>query len=120
MKYIKPEEKEWEDKEAYSKKILFTEDDLKSRGNIVQVVKFLARSSVKPHYHKQTKEIFYILKEGGIIFIDNKQFRAKNWETLLCEPGEIHAMINDTDEEFRILVFKINAKENDFFDKSES
>ncbi len=115
MRYFKPEEKEWEDKEAYSKKILFTEDELKSKGNIVQVVKFLPKTKIKTHYHKQTKEIFYILNEGGIISIDNQQVEAKNGDILLCEPGEIHSVINDTDEEFRILVFKINSKENDTF-----
>jgi quercetin dioxygenase-like cupin family protein len=115
MLYIKPEEKEWEDKQTYSKKILFTEDELKSKGNVVQVVKFPPKTKIKTHYHKQTKEIFYILKECGIISIDNQQVRARNGDILLCEPGEIHSVTNDTDEEFRILVFKINSKENDTF-----
>ena len=115
MRYIKQEEKEWDDKEAYSKKILFNEDELKSKGNVVQVVKFPPKTKLKPHYHKQTKEIFYILKEGGIISIDNQQFRARNGDILLCEPGEIHFVINDTDEEFKILVFKINSEENDSY-----
>jgi len=115
MKYIKPEEREWKDKEGYSKKILLTEEDFQTKGNIVQLVKFPARSKVKPHYHKQTKEVFYVLKEGGIIFIDDKKIRAKNGEIILCEPGEVHGVINDTDEEFRILVYKINAKKNDSY-----
>ena len=115
MRHIKQEEKVWEDKEAYSKKILFTEDELKSKGNVVQVVKFLPKTKIKTHYHKHTKEIFYILKEGGIISIDNQHVRARNGDILLCEPGEMHSVINDTDEEFRILVFKINSEKNDSF-----
>ena len=97
-------ERNWEDKEAYSKKILLTEDDLKSKGNVVQVVNFPPKTKLKPHYHKQTKEIFYILKEGGIISIDDEQIRAQNDDILFCEPGEKHFVINDTDEEFRIEI----------------
>ena len=79
------------------------------------MVNFPPKTKLKPHYHKQTKEIFYILKEGGIISIDDEQIRAQNDDILFCEPGEKHFVINDTDEEFRILVFKIDSKENDSF-----
>jgi quercetin dioxygenase-like cupin family protein len=66
LKYVKPDERKWYEREAYSK-ILFTEDDLKSESNVVQSVKFPPKSKLQPHYHKKTKEIFYILKLASLI-----------------------------------------------------
>ena len=113
MKIVGFDEKEWLEREGYSKKILFTEDELQSQGHVVQVVKSEAQTEIKPHHHKQTIEIFHILNGNAILFFGNKRFRAQKGDTFFCEPGEVHGVINDTDEEFLLLVFKIDAKEND-------
>lgn len=114
MKIINQEEKDWLEREGYSKKALVTKDDLKSKSNIfVQIVKNEPHTNVKPHYHKQTIEIFYILSGSGIFFINNDKNRRKPGDVILCEPGDVHGVINDTDEDFLTLVFKINPTEND-------
>ena len=38
MKLVKLDDVEWLERQGYSKKILLTENDLKSKGNLVQVV----------------------------------------------------------------------------------
>ncbi len=115
MKIARCDEKEWLKRKGYSKKVLFTEDELKSRGHLVQIVKSEAHTEIKPHYHKQTIETYYILKGKAILFCGDERFRARQGDAFLCEPGEVHGVINDTDEEFLLLVFKINAKENDSY-----
>ncbi|NIR86256.1 cupin domain-containing protein [Candidatus Bathyarchaeota archaeon] len=115
MKIVKRNEKRWLKRKGYSKRILFTEDELKSRGLLVQIVKSEAHTEIKPHYHKKTIETYYILKGKAILFCGDKRFRARKGDAFLCEPGEVHGVINDTDEEFLLLVFKINAKENDSY-----
>ncbi len=115
MKIVKDKEKDWLERQGYSKKILFTEVELRSNGNFVQIVKNEAHTEIKPHYHKQTIETYYVLKGKAILFCGDKRFRAHQGDALLCEPGEIHGVVNDMDEEFLLLVVKINAKENDLY-----
>jgi len=115
MKIIKTEEKEWKKSNGYYKKILLSENDLKSKGNLVQIVKVDKKTNIEPHYHKKASEIFFILKGNGILFVGNDKQRRKEGDIIFCEPGEIHGVINDTDDEFVWLVFKINFTENDTF-----
>ncbi len=112
MKVVKIGEKEWLERQGYSKKILLTEDDL-SKGNLFQIVKNEARTEIKPHYHEQMIEIYHILKGNAVVFCGDTRVRAQPGDTLLCEPGEVHGVVNDTDENFQFAVFKINAKDED-------
>lgn len=113
MKLIKDDKKEWLERVGYSKKILLNEDELKSSGHLVQIVKTEAHTEIIPHYHKQTIEIFYILKGNANLYFGDDKFRAQPGDTFLCEPGDVHGVINDSDEEFSLLVFKIDAQEDD-------
>ena len=113
MKLVKLNEKEWLHRQGYSKKILLTEDDLKSKGNIVQIVRNEAHTEIKPHYHEQMIEIYHILEGNAIVFCGDLRSRVKPGDTLLCEPKEVHGVVNDTDEDFVFVVFKINAKDDD-------
>ena len=113
MKFVKLTEEDWLERQGYSKKILLTEDDLKSKGNIVQVVKNKAHTEIKPHCHKQMIEIYHILKGNAEVFCGDTRVRTEPGDTLLCEPGEVHGLVNDTDEDFLFAVFKINAKDED-------
>jgi quercetin dioxygenase-like cupin family protein len=115
MKIIKQKDKTWVKFPGYFKKILLTEDDLKSKGNLFQIVKVLPNEEIKSHYHKKTKEIYYVLKGKGIIWVNYYKLRCKPSDVIVCEPGDKHGAINDTDKELVWLVFKINAMKNDTF-----
>lgn len=115
MKVVIPKERQWAKCKGYFKKILLDEKELKSKGNLLQIVKAEKGSVIKPHYHKKTSEIFYILKGKGILFVGNDRTRRKHGDVIFCEPGELHGVINDTEREFVWLVFKINARKNDTF-----
>ena len=115
MKFVKLNEKAWLKRHGYSKRILLTEDDLKSKGNIVQIVKNEAHTEIKPHYHKRMIEIYHILKGNAVVFCGDTRVRAHPGDTLLCEPKEVHGLVNDTDEDFQFVVFKIHAKDEDMY-----
>lgn len=115
MKKVNLEEKDWIKFKGYSKKILFTEDDLKSKGIAVEIAKSESGGIIKPHYHKKRKEIFYVLKGNGILWVGNDRTRRKPGDFILCEPGEMHGVINDTNEELVWLNFKINAVKDDTY-----
>jgi len=115
MKFVKQEEKEWLKRQGYSKKILLTEDDLKSKGNIVQIVKNEAHTEIKPHHHEKMKEIYHILEGNAIVFCGDTRVRTNPGDTLLCEPKEVHGVVNDTDKDFVFVVFKIDAKDDDMY-----
>jgi quercetin dioxygenase-like cupin family protein len=115
MKLVNINEKEWLHRQGYSKKILLTEDDLKSEGNVVQVVRNEAHTEIKPHYHERMIEIYHILQGNAIVFCGDLRTRVYPGDTLLCEPGEVHGVVNDTDEDFVFAVFKINAKDEDMY-----
>ena len=113
MKFVKIDDKEWLIRQGYSKKILLTEDDLKSKGNLVQIVKNEAHTEIKPHYHKEMTEVYHVLKGNAVVFCGDKRVRSQPGDTLLCEPGEVHGVVNDTNEDFQFAVFKINANDED-------
>lgn len=115
MKFVKLDTKKWIVKQGYSKKILLTEEDLKSKGNLVQIVKNKAHTEIKPHYHNNMIEIYHILKGNAVVFCGETRVRTQPGDTLLCEPGEVHGLVNDTDKDFEFTVFKINAKDQDMY-----
>ncbi len=106
---------EFKPRYTYSKDVPFTEKDLRCSGALFQVVKFQPQTSIKPHVHKKTVEVFYVKSGTGIIKMNNKEFRCKPDDFFLCEPGDVHEFINDTNEEFVILIFKTNEKDEDIY-----
>ena len=68
MKYVKLEDKKWLKRQGYSKKILLSEEDLKSKGNLVQIIRNDEQTEIKPHFHELMTEIYHILKGNAIIF----------------------------------------------------
>ena len=115
MRYVKPEEKEWLQRKGYSKKVLLSTEEIKPEGHVVQMVRSKSHTQIAPHFHKETTEIYHILQGSATLLIEDREFQAGPRETYLCEPGDIHGVINDTDEDFLILVFKINMKEDDLY-----
>ena len=115
MKFVKFTMEGWLERQGYSKKILLTEEDLKSKGNIVQIVKNKAHTEIKPHFHKHMIEIYHIVKGNAVVFCGDTRVRTKPGDTLLCEPKEVHGLVNDTDEDFQFVVFKIDAKDEDMY-----
>ena len=90
---------EWKERFTYVKNVPFDENDLKCKGARFQVVKFEPHTSIEPHYHKRTTEIFYIREGNGKIMLNKEQYDCRTDTFFLCEPGDVHSFINDTDDD---------------------
>lgn len=104
---------DWKDRFIYKKNILFDAADLHQPGAKFQIVRFLPHTKIGPHYHKRVREIFYIQAGQGIIIFNGKHYSAKTNDIFLCEPKDIHEVINDSNEEFVMLIFKTNEDPTD-------
>ena len=104
---------EWSSRFTYLKNVPFGEDDLRAKGAKFQIVKFAPGVSVFKHFHRKTCEIFYVRSGNGLIRINEIELRCSPDDFILCEPGEIHEFINDTEDDFVLLIFKTNEEEGD-------
>lgn len=115
MRVILPHQRLWQKNKDYYKKVLLYGPDIKGKIGQIQEVKFKADSMTNPHYHKVQEEIFYVLSGSAKIIINDRELRTHPGELIICEPNEIHQVINDTSQDFHLLVFKINPKKEDIF-----
>lgn len=109
----RPEPSEWKKRDSYRKQILATEEEIGFDGNLLQVVEIPPGEHVEPHYHRETEEVFYILQAGGRLVIDDTAIEPDEGEVIICEPGDVHEVKNESDRPFRILVFKVNLTDDD-------
>ncbi len=115
MKIIKQNNKEWQQKEGYSKKILLNEDDLNYKGGLVQLIKVKPREVAGVHYHKKQTEIFYFLTKNGYWMINGEKHVFEMGDTLVIEPNDEHFVMNDTEEDYIYLAFKFNYDQSDLY-----
>ena len=115
MKIILPRKRPWKKVENYAKKILLYEKDIKGKIEEIMVAKFKPDTKKDPHYHKKMTEIFYILKGGGKIIVNKEELECHPGEVIICEPNDIHQVINDTDKSFEFLVMKIKWEKGDIY-----
>ena len=104
---------EWSSRFTYLKNVPFGEDDFRSKGAKFQIVKFVPGVSVGKHFHRKTCEIFYVRSGNGLVRINGIELRSSSDDFILCEPGDVHEIINDTGEDFVILISKTNEEEGD-------
>lgn len=115
MKKLQFDKLEWKERFVYLKNVLFDENTLGQKGAKFQIVRFLPKTSIKPHFHKNVREIFYVKSGNGIIVLNNERYEAKADDIFLCEPNDLHEIINDSLEELVLLIFKINEDPEDIF-----
>ena len=115
MKNRKLSQLEWKNRFTYVKNVPFNQEDLHCEGTKFQVVKFKSGTSIKPHYHKKTFEIFYIRKGSGTLILNGEKFECQPDDFFLCEPNDVHEVVNNNDEDFIILIFKTNEVEEDIY-----
>lgn len=115
MRDVKPKEKEWLQREGYSKKVLLSSKESKLEGHLVEIVRSKPHTQIDPHFHKETTEIYHVLEGNATLLIGGRKIQTEPRETFLCEPEEIHGVVNDTERDFLLLVFKIDMEEDDTY-----
>jgi len=97
----------------YSKTIIFSSDDFPEPGHLLQVVTIPPRTRQRLHLHEQQTEVFYILEGQALISLAGQDIVAWPGDAFICSPGDEHSLWNQSDEEFSLVVFKINMPEAD-------
>ena len=112
MKIKKLNEVDWLEKVGYSKKIYFGEDDL-DKGSLVQVIRLKPGEKIEPHHHEKQSEVLYMLNKNGYFIVNDEKIEVDVGDVVVIEPMDKHITVNDTDEGFLFLCFKINFVEGD-------
>ena len=55
-------------------------------------------NSTAPHYHRQTEEIYYILRGTGMMTIDGESRPVGPLDAIAIPPGQIHTILNTGSE----------------------
>ena len=99
--------------EDYSKRIIFSLQDFEEEGHLLQVVTIPPRTKQRLHLHRQQTEVFYILEGEGLIHLSGENYMAKPGDAFICSPRDEHSLWNQSDEDFKVVVFKINRPQED-------
>jgi len=113
LRIVNEDQLEWKLADGYYRKVLLSDKDLESPGNVVQLLKVEAGSRIRPHHHQKTTEIFYVLKGKAILCVGNDQSLRRPGDFIACNPNETHGIINDSNDDFVLVVFKLNATKDD-------
>ena len=114
MRIIRNSDFDWiegKSKMNYKKKILM--DNVPSTVNLIEDVIIPSGGKIPQHAHKNTTEIFYIIKGKTKLKTKEKEVLLNQTDIVLIDVGEEHSFINDSNEVLRMLVLKINFKEDD-------
>jgi len=115
LKKIKLDESNWTISQGYWKNILLTGDDLECEGALVQVVIIPPDSELHRHYHKTSREFYYVLDGESAMTVNDTEHMLRAGDMLMMEPWDVHSFRNNTERELRLLVCKTNASKNDTF-----
>jgi quercetin dioxygenase-like cupin family protein len=99
--------------EDYSKEIIFSTEDFEEEGHLLQVVTVPPRTKQRLHLHREQTEVFYILEGEAVIQIRGQDYVARPGDAFICGPGDTHSLWNQSDEDFKVVVFKINKPNED-------
>ena len=108
MKYRRSTEGQEVLQKDYGKKVIFSLEDFAEPGHLLQIVTIPADTRQRAHYHDRQTEVFYILEGEATITFNDVDYPARPGDAFICSPGDVHRVWNKTDQEFRLVVFKIN------------
>ncbi|HDN85015.1 cupin domain-containing protein [Candidatus Aerophobetes bacterium] len=59
------------------------------------------------HGHREVEETFYFIKGSPKVLINDKEYRAKEKDAFRVEPLEKHDILNDTQDEVKVVFIKV-------------
>ncbi len=101
----------WIKGESYQKRILM--EELEEKINLIEDIVIAPKGEIPCHSHDFTDEIFYITNNSAIMIVDNKEFKVDPGDMICVDKNESHGFRNESDQEFKMIVFKINFQKGD-------
>lgn len=113
MKYRPAGSGEVVQEQDYSKTIVFSVEDFEAPGHLLQVVTVPPRTKQRLHLHREQTEVFYVLEGQALIEIGGERYVTRPGDAMICSPGDRHSLWNQSDDDFRLVVFKIDRPKHD-------
>ncbi|MCK4808923.1 MAG: cupin domain-containing protein, partial [Candidatus Aenigmarchaeota archaeon] len=60
-----------------------------------------------------TDEIFYIINNSAIMIVNDEEFEVNPGDIIYVDKNENHGFRNESDKDFKMIVFKINFQKGD-------
>jgi quercetin dioxygenase-like cupin family protein len=113
MKIISLNPDSWQQGRGYRKNRLLSASELKQPGALLQLVSVPPGSSIPPHAHHASIEVYVVTRGECLLEVNDQTIDMWPGDIILMEPGDVHALTNRGQEPFELLVFKTNATEGD-------
>jgi|GEM_PF-6562549 len=113
MKYLDGNKDNWIKGQSYQKRILLS--NATKNLNIIEDVVVHPHGKVPVHAHDYANEIFYIVSGKAIMIVGDKEFEVKHRDTIFIDKKEPHGFRNESGEELRMYVLKIDYKKGDSY-----
>lgn len=63
--------------------------------------------SIGVHAHRDDEEYYYILSGSGTMHLDGVEHSVSAGDITAVYPGGVHGLVNDGDQDLRVIVFSI-------------
>ena len=83
--------------------ILNGEEELYGKGRLFNHMILAPGRSIGEHMHVGDNEVFYFLKGSGLYNDNGTPVRVHPGDTAVCSSGEIHSLVNDSDEPLEFI-----------------
>jgi len=70
------------------------------------VLRFLPGQELGTHYHEKVEETFYFTRGTPLVIVNGQEHRVRVGDAFRMDPGDIHNIINDTDEPIDAVFIK--------------
>ena len=77
------------------------------------IIVFHPGQALGPHKHREVEETFFFVSGAPQMIVDGLPHRERQGDAFRLEPGEAHDIINDTDQDVRIIFIKCPYSPND-------
>jgi len=80
------------------------------------VLRFLPGQKLGRHRHERVEETFYFTKGTPLMIVGGEQFRVRAGDAFRLDPGDVHDIINDTNEPVDAVFIKSSYDPQDKVD----
>lgn len=97
------------------KNTIFDELQLDSKGATVQRVCVKAGARVDQHSHRQTTEVYCVVRGNARLIIGEREYAATPGNVYIAKPGERHSLEAIGDEDVEMIMFTTNQEASDVY-----
>ncbi len=77
------------------------------------VLKFLPGQELGQHKHERIEETFYFTKGTPKMVVNGQEYRVREGDAFRMEAGDVHNIVNDTDEPIEAVFIKSHYDPDD-------